>query len=526
MDKKLRDLFLKFYDEEYLIDFERILDKLKIKKNKKFKLNSQDIIFLTYPNSIENLNKLYEFTKENKFEELFSTIHILPFLESDADGGFAVVDYKKVDLKYGTWREIKKFSKRYKLISDLILNHTSNNNKWFLDFLDSRNNFYFKFDKNFDYSKVFRPRSTSLFTNYLGTFVWTTFSDKQVDLNLNEVKVFFNFLEIISFYFKKGINILRLDAIPYLFKKSGTSCVNLDENYDLVELFIKSLKHINSEVKFISEVNFGDEVNLNYLEKTSTDLIYEFTFPMLLIYCIYNKDFKYFLKWAQDFDFNKDVIFFLSNHDGISFRGIKNFLNENDFNDFFNSLLRNNFLINYKTIDGKDEPYELNSTYFSLLKEILNKDPSKEHLFCFNLLLFIKGVPLIYYLDIIKAQNDYHLFSITNHKRDLSRPKFKYEDYLVKINNSFFDIFKNLVLIRNQFDFDKYSFKIHEEKGFLFLSYENESEILISISNITSLSKEYKFNFKSYFDLIEDKIVQSDIIYLEKYNFKWIKIVK
>ena len=127
----------------------------------------------------------------------------MPFYPYSSDDGFAVVNYEKIKFEHGDWDDFKKLSSNFKIMSDLVINHCSSQNKLFKNFMEKKDpgSDFFIFSKNnFEkYSKVVRPRSSQLSKkvkisgkNY---YVWCTFGHDQVDFDFKNPKVLLYFLE-------------------------------------------------------------------------------------------------------------------------------------------------------------------------------------------------------------------------------------------------------------------------------------------------------------------------------------------
>ena len=115
-----------------------IFNKSSKKKFKKQFWSQKDFFLITYADSIvkknqKNFKTLNVFL--NKYCKDFEFLHILPFFPSSSDDGFAVVDYKEIDNKNGDWEDIKKLSRNFKLMVDLVINHCSSSNNLFKNFL-------------------------------------------------------------------------------------------------------------------------------------------------------------------------------------------------------------------------------------------------------------------------------------------------------------------------------------------------------------------------------------------------------
>ncbi|HMA66226.1 MAG TPA: alpha-amylase family glycosyl hydrolase, partial [Desulfosalsimonadaceae bacterium] len=180
--------------------------------------------------------------------DCFNCIHLLPFFPSSSDRGFAVVDYRRVDPGTGSWAHVTRIRERFKLMVDLVLNHVSAKHAWFREFRNANPRFrpfFIAFpDKTqlpeTDRRKIVRPRTTELLTQVAALdgekAVWSTFSSDQMDLNYGHWPVLARIVETLLFYVLRGAEIIRLDAIAYLWKQPGTSCIHLPQTHLVVKL--------------------------------------------------------------------------------------------------------------------------------------------------------------------------------------------------------------------------------------------------------------------------------------------------
>ena len=126
-----------------------------MKRSKNELWSEKDFLLITYADSIKknnqkNLITLNSFLK--KYCKEFSYIHILPFFPFSSDDGFAVEDYKKIKIEHGSWKDLKKITKTFDIMVDLVINHCSSNNKLFKNFLEDKNpgkDFFINSEKNF-----------------------------------------------------------------------------------------------------------------------------------------------------------------------------------------------------------------------------------------------------------------------------------------------------------------------------------------------------------------------------------------
>ncbi len=197
-------------------------------------------------------------TKLEYFEELgVNFLHLMPIMESpesESDGGYAVSDFKTVDKRFGNMSDLKNLQKELLkkdmyLMMDIVINHTSRKHKW-AEKAKKGDPEYQAFFYTYDDRTIpdqFEETMTEIFPDSSpGSFTWsaelnkwvmTVFNDYQWDLNYTNPKVFLAMVETIFFYGNIGVDILRIDAPAFIWKKLGTTCQNLDEAHRILKLF-------------------------------------------------------------------------------------------------------------------------------------------------------------------------------------------------------------------------------------------------------------------------------------------------
>ncbi len=196
----------------------------------------------------------------NYFQNLgVNFLHLMPLFESpknESDGGYAVSNYRKVDKRFGTLHDLENLQKEMQdkgmyLMLDIVLNHTSQRHEWaekaragekkYQDY------FYFFNDRTIPdelektMPEIFPESSPGNFTYVPGLDKWvmTVFHNYQWDLNFSNPEVFNEMIDVILFYANLGVDVVRIDAPAFIWKKIGTNCQNLDEAHTLLQL-IKS----------------------------------------------------------------------------------------------------------------------------------------------------------------------------------------------------------------------------------------------------------------------------------------------
>ena len=263
-----------------------------------------------------------------------SAVHILPFCPYSSDEGFSVIDYRRVDKDLGDWADIENIGEHFDLMFDLVLNHVSRKSTWFQHFVNGKapaRDYFIVTDPKTDLSAVVRPRTSPLLsptqTPYGELCVWTTFSADQVDLNFSNPDVLFEFLDILLLYVSHGAKIIRLDAIAYLWKKPGTSCVNLPETHEVVKILRDVLDVVDRGVLLLTETNLPHEQNISYFGNgDEAHMVYQFSLPPLLLHALHTGQTRYIKEWASSLpEVPQGCTFlnFTASHDGIGVRPLE-----------------------------------------------------------------------------------------------------------------------------------------------------------------------------------------------------------
>jgi len=437
-------------------------------------LDNGDSILITYgDNFIEEgkppLANLRDFA-DAKLRDIFSSIHILPFFPYSSDDGFSIIDYYKVNPSLGTWREIQEIGSVFKLMSDLVLNHCSAKNDWFLKFLHDDphyRNYFISVDKDTDVSMIVRPRTHPLLTLFetdRGTeYVWTTFSADQVDLNFSNSDVLLEMLKVLLFHIKNGIQIIRLDAIAYLWKELGHPSIHHEKTHAVVKLFRAILNVAAPWVVIITETNVPHAENISYFGNMDDEahMVYQFSLPPLVLDAFRREDTRHIQKWASELPdtLGKTTFFnFLASHDGIGLLPAKGILSEEEINGLVETTKERGGFINYKSTPEGEIPYEMNITYLGAIaeKELPVSVRARKFLASQALMLTLRGVPGIYVHSLLGSENYPAGVKQTGQNRSINREKLSYSEVMQELNtpgtlrNRIFSGFQDMLKIRRQ----------------------------------------------------------------------------
>ncbi|MDP2679565.1 MAG: amylosucrase [Rhodoferax sp.] len=234
-------------------------------------------------------------------------LHIMPILDcppEHADGGYAVRDFFNVDARYGTTEEVEALAATLKkrdmlLVLDVVVNHTSNAHDWAQRARRGEKKFqdyYFVFDDRempdtFEETmpEVFPATAPGNFTwdEAMGKWVMTVFNNYQWDLNYRNPAVLIEMIDIILFWANKGADILRLDAVAFLWKKIGSTCQNEREAHLLLQLMKDCCQVTAPGVLFIAEAIVAPSEVAKYfgedaINAKECEIAYNATFMSLL----------------------------------------------------------------------------------------------------------------------------------------------------------------------------------------------------------------------------------------------------
>lgn len=515
-------------------------------------LSEKDVILITYGDNIQkdgktHLQTLNEFISKYCLPEI-NTTHLLPFFPFTSDDGFSVSDYFKVNPDFGTWNDINKLSKNSNLMFDAVINHMSKSSNWFKSYLNNEEgfkDFFINVNPNADLSKVVRPRALPLLTEFedvkgLKKYIWTTFSEDQVDLNFSSPEVFVKVLEVLLFYTSKQAKFIRFDAVAFLWKTIGTSCIHLPETHAIIQLYKKIITSITKNIYFITETNVPHNENISYFGdgENEADLVYNFTLAPLLVYSVMKKNVEILTNWATSLKLpSKKVCFFnfTASHDGIGVRPLQNIISDNEINELANWTLKHKGKVSYKNNeDGSQSPYELNCNYMDILSNESDNDEFRVNkmLLTQAVMLALPGVPGIYIHSLVGSQNYYTGVENSGINRRINREKLDFDTLQDELSNKkslrnkVYSNYKTLLRIRtaekafNPFGKASYS---AIQKSIFVIKREFENQVIFAVFNFGNKSVKINALSQNVFDLIHKKEIKEDIWEIKPYNFVWYK---
>ena len=352
-----------------------------------------------------------------------SAVHVLPFYPSSSDDGFSVMDYYSVDPELGTWEDVESLGGNFDMMFDAVFNHASVQGVWFQKFLRQEGGWesaFFTVWGEPDLSKVVRPRALPLLTEFETEAgpkrVWTTFSADQADINFADPRMLLRILEVLLFYVTKGARYIRLDAIAFLWKIPGTSCIHLEQTHRAIQLMRAVLDEVAPEVQLITETNVPHTDNVSYFGDGSNEaqLVYNFALPPLVFHTIRTGDATRLRRWAQALVLPSErVTFFnfLASHDGIGLNPARGILDPGEIDALVQTAIDHNGFVSYKNNpDGTTSPYELNISYFDALSNPTTEESLHTQVARFlaahAIVFALRGLPGIYFHSLFGSRGD------------------------------------------------------------------------------------------------------------------------
>ena len=372
--------------------------------------------------------------------DVVPNVHILPFYPFSSDDGFSVVDFRAVNPELGAWSDVAALAERFGLMFDGVVNHISQHSAWFQGFLadDPRyRDWFVTCDPAADYSLVTRPRALPLLTPFetpSGTkHVWTTFSDDQIDLNFEHPEVLLEVLDLLLFYARHGARFIRLDAIGFLWKKLGTTCMHLPETHALIQAMRLVVDAAAPGTILITETNVPHADNVGYFGDGTNEahLVYQFPLPPLTLFAFQSGNARPLSEWAAALPpttptttyFN-----FLASHDGIGVRPVEGILSPDQVEAMADAVRANGGLVSLRNLpDGGTAPYELNVSYLDAVASPADDDATRARKFLAaqTILLSVVGMPGIYIHSLLGSRNDPAGVERTGRNRSINRARLE-----------------------------------------------------------------------------------------------------
>jgi amylosucrase len=426
----------------------------------------------------ENLGRLRE--SIGYFKSLGLTyLHLMPLFAvrpGDNDGGYAISNYRSVDPRLGTVEDLRRLADELReagivLVLDFVFNHTSEDHQWALQAQagdPEYQRYYYIFpDREIPdrYEQTLREifptvrRGNFSWHDGMQQWVWTTFNNFQWDLNYSNPAVFRAMLEEMFFIANTGVDMLRLDAVAFIWKQMGTGCENLPEAHLLIQAFNRLARIATPGLLFKSEAIVHPDDVVKYIGEHECQISYNPTLMALLWESLATRDVKLLsrsLSHRHKLPPNTAWVNYLRCHDDIGWTfddadaaavGINGYDHRNFLNRFYTGQFEGSFARgvpfqeNIQTCDmrisgtlaslaGLEQAIEENS-------EELKELAIRRILLLQGISLSIGGIPLLYLGEEWGMLNDYDFVkdpAKAGDTRWIHRPKMQWQ-YLTELDD-------------------------------------------------------------------------------------------
>jgi glucosylglycerate phosphorylase len=530
-------------------------------------LSERDSVLITYADQLREqdsfpLETLTRFCQQY-LSGLVNSIHILPFYPYTSDDGFSVSDYRAVNSAFGTWNHVAQLGHGFRLMFDAVINHASVRHEWFQGFLRNDphyRDYFVVVEGSPDLSQVVRPRALPLLTAFETASgpkqVWTTFSPDQVDLNFHNPHVLLEIIDTLLFYVARGAQLIRLDAIAYLWKEVGSSCIHLPQTHRVIRLFRAVLDVVAPHVLLITETNVPHLDNISYFGNglDEAQMVYNFALPPLVLHTFHTGNSRALSRWAAGLSLPSDrttFFNFLASHDGIGINPARGILSDTEIESMIQRVIDHGGLVSYKDdVSGTQIPYELNINYFDALSDPGSEEPfitqADRFMTSQAIMLALAGVPGIYFHSLFGSRSWREGVDLTGRNRTINRQKFDLLEFEQELNDASslrHEVFQRYAqLLRARQDTSAFSPRGSQEVldygeavlALLRFSPDGTQRVLC-LHNISDQSQRVRLESKEIFglfagplvDLITDRRMDElagDTVVLQPYQTLWLRI--
>ncbi len=417
---------------------------LPVNQRREQRWDQSDVAVITYADSVTESGQVPLRTLAELLDDLTgdvaTVVHVLPIYPSSSDGGFAVIDHRAVDPRLGSWDDVRDLAKTYTVMADLVANHVSAEHLWVKQFCRSElpgSRYLLNAQPEDDLAQVVRPRTTPLLrevsTPAGRQLLWCTFSHDQFDLDYKQPEVLVELLRTVSCLIEAGVRWFRLDAIAYLWKEPGTTCLNLPQTHEIVKLLRTLLSVRCPEGVIITETNVPHEQNVAYWGNgDEAHLVYNFSLPPLVVHTMISGSAVALQRWLEQLGTppaGASYLNFIASHDGIGLRPAEGLLAGADIARLVAAAhSAGGTHSDFDTPEGP-KPYELNVSLWDLFASDCDVLGVAQFLAAHTIMLSLAGIPALYVHALLGTPgNGVPVDELAQHKRSINRRKLKLDE--------------------------------------------------------------------------------------------------
>lgn len=503
-------------------------------------------------------------------------LHLMPLMESPkdrSDGGYAVADFRKVQPELGTIRDLESLASECRkqgisICLDFVMNHTSEDHEWAKRARAGEKEYqdrYFFYD-NWDIPSQFEKTVPQVFpTTAPGNFTWlpeiekvvmTTFYPYQWDLNYANPVVFNEMMYNFLYFANLGIDIIRIDAVPYIWKELGTSCRNLQKVHTIVRMMRMIGEIVCPGILLLGEVVMEPEKVVPYFgtpEKPECHMLYNVTTMATIWNTVATKDTRLLEKQLDSvYHLPGEYTFlnYLRCHDDIGWGldydslggwGMDQVAHKQFLNDFFTGKYKESFS---RGVLYNDDPVSRDARFCGTtasmcgIEEALEKQDEGKmdqairlDLMLHGFMLQQSGIPVIYSGDEVGALNDNHYKEDPEKAEDsryIHRGQFDWKltekiQQEGTVQNRIFYGLRRMEEIRMEhevFSSDALARTMDmEDDSILGILRTGETEEMLGVYNFSDAPKKVSLQ-ETWTDLLNDETYDTELS-LKPYDFRW-----
>lgn len=503
-------------------------------------------------------------------------LHLMPLMESPkdrSDGGYAVADFRKVQPELGTIRDLESLASECRkqgisICLDFVMNHTSEDHEWAKRARAGEKEYqdrYFFYD-NWDIPAQFEKTVPQVFPiTAPGNFTWlpeiekvvmTTFYPYQWDLNYANPVVFNEMMYNFLYFANLGIDIIRIDAVPYIWKELGTSCRNLQKVHTIVRMMRMIGEIVCPGILLLGEVVMEPEKVVPYFgtpEKPECHMLYNVTTMATIWNTVATKDTRLLEKQLDSvYHLPGEYTFlnYLRCHDDIGWGldydslggwGMDQVAHKQFLNDFFTGKYKESFS---RGVLYNDDPVSRDARFCGTtasmcgIEEALEKQDEGKmdqairlDLMLHGFMLQQSGIPVIYSGDEVGALNDNHYKEDPEKAEDsryIHRGQFdwKLTEKIPQegtVQNRIFYGLRRMEEIRMEhevFSSDALARTMDmEDDSILGILRTGETEEMLGVYNFSDAPKKVSLQ-ETWTDLLNDETYDTELS-LKPYDFRW-----
>jgi len=436
---------------------------------------ASSVQLITYADRLAgDIPGLTRLLRSDAFAGAFSGVHILPFFTpfDGADAGFDPSDHTAVDPRLGSWEDVRELGTTHDTVVDLIVNHVSVDNTAFAEVRElgdaspyapmflTMSSVFPDGATEADLTRIYRPRPGVPFTPYvlggIQRLVWTTFTPKQIDIDVASEPGAAYLESILDAVASAGVKLVRLDAVGYAIKTPGTTSFMTPETFAFIESFTNQARARGVGVLVEVHSYYKQQVEIGH----AVDLVYDFALPPLVLHALYTGYGEALQAWMEIRPRNAVTV--LDTHDGIGVIDVgrdptrraheperPGLLTPTQIDELVQGIHERTGGASELSTGGAAsnlDLYQVNSTYYGALGE----DDSR-YLAARAIQFFTPGIPQVYYVGALAGVNDVELLQRTGVGRDINRHYYTPDEIAADLERPVVQGLLALCRFRNEF---------------------------------------------------------------------------